>query len=362
MVDAEERVGEREAGERGGVGHVSARREVGAVGDRLGERVEDQMDGLQAEGVGERGGEDRDVRFQGMRERVHACVRGQLRRHRQGQRRIDDRQFGHERVVDERELARPGGQDRRGGDLRSGARCRRHRDQPGAVLILREARDALAGVEERERELAQRQLGMLVEEPHGLRRVDHRAAADGDDQVRRQSVQPLGPGAHPRLKRLRLDVGDHVQRIAVQVAADLVDGPARLRLRVGDDHRGVRLQRAQPVERPGVEVGARRHPQPLRRRLPARDGLDVEQVAVVDVVGGRRPAPGPAAEREGRRHRGVDPAQRADRGRGVDEDPARADARREGLHDGLVARVDGRRVAQAAVLGDELAGGERVRQ
>ena len=102
------------------------------------------------------------------------------------------------------------------------------------------------------------------------------------------------------------------------------------------------------------------HPEPLRRRLATRDGLDVEEVAVVDVVGRVRAAPGAAAERERRRHRVVDAAQRADRGGRVDEDPAGADREREAVDHGLVGRVDGRGVAEATVLGHQLAGGDRV--
>ena len=139
----------------------------------------------------------------------------------------------------------------------------------------------------------------------------------------------------------------------------VVDRAARLGVGVGHDQgAGVTSQLAQVVDRARVEVGVRRDAEPLRRRLPVRDRLDVEQVAVVDVVGGRRAAPGAAAEREGRRHRVVDAAERADGGRCVDEDATGADRLGEALDDGLVGRVDGRRVAQAAVLGDQLAGGD----
>ena len=100
------------------------------------------------------------------------------RRHRQRQARVDDGHVGHERVVDQRQLARADGEHRRRRDLRARPGRRRHRDEPDRVLDLREVRHALARVEERQRELGDRQLGALVEEPHGLGRVEHRAAAD----------------------------------------------------------------------------------------------------------------------------------------------------------------------------------------
>ena len=105
VVDADERVREREARDRRGVGHVGARPEVVAVGDRARQRVEDQVHRLQAEGVGVRRREDRDVGLERVGQRVDAGVGRHLRRQRQREPRIDDGDVGHERVVDERELA-----------------------------------------------------------------------------------------------------------------------------------------------------------------------------------------------------------------------------------------------------------------
>ena len=84
-------------------------REVAAVGDGARQRVEDQVDGLQAERVRVRRREDRDVGLQRVGERVDPGVGGQLGRHAQRERRIDDRHVGDERVVDKRELALAGG-------------------------------------------------------------------------------------------------------------------------------------------------------------------------------------------------------------------------------------------------------------
>ena len=61
----------------------------------------------------------------------------------------------------------------------------------------------------------------------------------------------------------------------------------------------------------------------------------------------------PQPEREGRRQVVVDAAQRTDGGGRVDQDPAGAHRQRVGVHDVVVAGVDGRGVAQATVLGDQ---------
>ena len=266
---------------------------------------------------------------------------------------------GHERVVDERQLAAAGGQHRRRGDLRAGARRRRHGDEPDRVVDLRVVGHALAGVEERQGQLGERQLRALVEQAHRLGGVEHGASADGDDQVRPQLLQHVDAGADLLLGGLGLDLREHADR-AGEVTAHLVGHAARLGVGVGDQERLGAAQAAQLLERAGVEVGVRRDAEPLRRRLPARDGLDVEQVAVVDVLGGVRAAPGAAAEREGRRHRVVDAAEGADRRRRVDEDPAGADGRGERVDHGLVGRVDRGGVPHPAVLEHDLGGAQRV--
>lgn len=214
---------------------------------------------------------------------------------------------------------------------------------------------ALARVEERQRQLAQRQLRVLVEQAHGLGGVDDRAAADRDDEVGLHLAQDLDAGADLLLGRLGLQVGEHAHARGHEMAADLVDRPPRLGVGVGDDEHLCRRDLAQALDRAGVEVRVGGHAEPLRRRLALADDLDVEQVAVVDVVGRRRPAPRPAAQRERRRERVVDPAEGADRRRRVDEDAPRADRLGEARDHGLILRVDRRGVPQAAVLGDQLA-------
>ena len=282
-------------------------------------------DRLQAQRVGVRRREDRHVGLERVRQRVDAGVRGERRRHRDRQARLDDRLVRDQRVVDERDLRAADREHGGGRDLRAGAGGGGHGDQPGAVGILREAGDPLARVEERQRELAHGQLGMLGEQAHGLGGVDHRAAADGDDEVGVHRGEALGAGADRRLLRLGLDVREDAHGGRREQAPHLVGHAARLGVGVGHDQhpRGRRL--AQRAERAGVEERRRRHAEPLRRRLAAGDDLDVEQLAVVDVRGRLRAAPRAAAERERGRQRVVDAAERADRGRRVDEDAARAD-------------------------------------
>ena len=175
------------------------------------------------------------------------------------------------------------------------------------------------------------ELRALVEQPHGLGGVDDRATADGDDRV--------GPTRSSTSTPARICASVGSGSIAENTCTEsalrcraISSGTPRASLGPSvtiTGRRGVHLP--QVLERAGVEVRVRRNAEPLRRRLAARDRLDVEQVAVVDVVGGSRAAPGAAAEREGRRHRVVDAAERADGGRRVDEDAPGADRVGEAL-------------------------------
>ena len=196
---------------------------------------------------------------------------------------------------------------------------------------------------------------MLVEQPHGLGRVEHRAPADGHDEVRPGPLQQVEPSAHHLLVRLRHHLGEHPYLLGPQPHPYLVHGSAFLGRLVGDDDGHLRVDIAQVVEGSGVEVGARRHAEPLGRRPPAGDGLDVQQVAIVDVVRGARAAPRAAAERQRGGQRVVDAPERADRGRRVDQDPAGPQDPRIAVDHPVVRGVDRGRVPEAAVLGHERA-------
>ena len=78
VVDADERVRERQPGHRRRVRHRGARLEVGAVGVGPRQRVEDQPRGLHAERVGVGRGEDRHGGLEGVGERVDAGVGGDV--------------------------------------------------------------------------------------------------------------------------------------------------------------------------------------------------------------------------------------------------------------------------------------------
>src|SRR5262245_56608900 len=106
---------------------------------------------------------------------------------------------------------------------------------------LQEARDALAGVEERQRELVERRLQVLVKEAHRLSSVEHRATPNSDDQVRSQAVEELRTGARHGLSKLRLDIAEHVNLRSREVPADLVHGTSSFRRAVGHNHRRTRL-------------------------------------------------------------------------------------------------------------------------
>ena len=254
----------------------------------------------------------------------------------------------------------PDGQHRRRRDLRAGPGRRRHRDEPDGVLDLGEVGDPLAWVEERQRELGDRELRALVEEPHRLGGIEHRAAAERDEQVGLERPEhrdagaddrPRSAPAGPRRTRARRRRGSGAASSTTPRASVSESVTTRAWVlwsirRLSSDAR--------------VEVRVRRDPEPLRRHLAVRDRLDVHQIAVVDVVGRQRAAPGAAAEREGRRHRVVDAAQRTHGRRGVDEDAAGADALGERVDHVVVRRVDRGGVPEPALLGHELGGRQRV--
>ena len=210
---------------------------------------------------------------------------GHRRRHRQGQHRVDDRDVGHQRVVDQGLLAPPDRDHRGRRHLRAGAR-RWSAPRPAA----RCARPAgspppACGVEERQRQVVEGLLRVLVEEPHRLGGVDDRPATDGDDQVGPGPVEQRHAAPDGCLVRLRLDLAEDLHVPGAQRRADQVDDSALLARGVGDHDGGLALDVAQVVQRAGVEEGVGRHPEPLRRGAPVGHRLDVQQLEVVDVLG-----------------------------------------------------------------------------
>ena len=176
--DAQQRVGERHAGQALGVVHAVAGGHIAVVG--LGTRsFMDHLDGVQSQRIGEvavRGG---DIRLDGVGHRVHASVGDQLLGHSLGQIRIDDRHVRRDfkigdRVLDALGIIRDDGERRHFGRRAGGGR--RWRRSAALRAQLRQAEDLA--------HILKRAIRILVFDPHGLGRVDRRAAAHGDDPVR----------------------------------------------------------------------------------------------------------------------------------------------------------------------------------
>ena len=127
---------------------------------------------------------------------------------RKGEHRVDDRHVGHQRVVDQRLLALTDGDDGGRGHLGAGAGRRGDRDQPHGVRVLREVGHPLARVEERQGQLVEALLWVLVEQPHRLGRVEDRAAADRDHGVWTGAVEQGHAASDHGLVGLRLDLGE----------------------------------------------------------------------------------------------------------------------------------------------------------
>ena len=105
------------------------------------------------------------------------------------------------------------------------------------MVDLGEVGDALARVEERQRQLAEAQLRALMEQAHRLRGIHHRAAAERDDRVGVEALELLHAGSDLLLGRLRLDSGEHVHRAGAEVATHLLGHATGHGRPVGDDHR-----------------------------------------------------------------------------------------------------------------------------
>ena len=96
------------------------------------------------------------------------------------------------------------------------------------VLDLRVVGHALAGVEERQRELAQRQLGLSWKSRIALAASITEPPPTATIRSGSSSLEDLDAGADLLLGRLGLDVGEHVHAGVAEVAAHLVDDAARL--------------------------------------------------------------------------------------------------------------------------------------
>ena len=193
--DAQQRVGERHAGQALGVVHAVAGGHIAVV---AGHKVlHDHLDGVNSQRIGEvavRGG---DIRLDGVGHRVHASVGDQLLGHSLGQIRIDDRHVRRDfkignRVLDALGIIRDDGERRH-----FGRRARGGRDGAEVSLAaqLRQTEDLA--------HILKRAIRILVFDPHGLGRVDRRAAAHGDNPVRLElghRGRALHDGFHGRVR------------------------------------------------------------------------------------------------------------------------------------------------------------------
>ncbi len=144
----------------------------------------------------------------------------------------------------------------------------------------------LARVEEGHRQSVEAFLRVLVEQPHRLAGVEYRTAADGDQQIGLHPLHERDTAADGRLVGLGCHFAEHLHVLGAQLATQRLDHAALLGQCVGYHHDGLAVELAQIVQCPFVEVGVGRHAEPLRRRAPPRNRLDVEQLAIVDVLGG----------------------------------------------------------------------------
>ena len=103
-------------------------------------------------------------------------------------------------------------------------------------------------------------LGVLVEEPHRLGRVEDRAAAQRDHGVGAGAVEQRHPALDHVLVGLRLHLGEDVHVTSLQPAAYVVDDTAGVGQGVGHDDHHVAVEVTEVVERPGVEERRRTAP------------------------------------------------------------------------------------------------------
>lgn len=173
--DAQQRVGERHARKALRVMHRVARRHVAVVGGD--EVFLDHLDRVDGERIGIVAVCRGNIRLDGVRHRVHTRVRDELLGHRLGKFGIDDGDIGRDLEVsdgifdalcvvgDDGERGDFGGSAARGGD---GAELR----------LMAQLRDA-----EHLAHFLERDVGILILDPHRFCGVDGRAAAHCDDPV-----------------------------------------------------------------------------------------------------------------------------------------------------------------------------------
>ena len=195
------------------------------------------------------------------------------------------------------------GDDGKRGDFRAGTGGGRDTDVFGFFAKFREFEGAFADVHEFLHEVAEVDMRLFVEEPHDFRRVHDRAAAEGDDGVRRKGFHDFRATGDGGDVRIRLDVGEDGVGDVVTAQLQLFDDALQEAVFdhgfVGDDHGfGHVFHCLQVLHRIALEVDFGGDFEPLHIVSPAADFFDVQQVDGTDVVADRVAPVGTAAEGE----------------------------------------------------------------
>ena len=226
-------VAEGHAGHQARGGHVVAGLQVGWVGVGLGQRLGDQLDCANGQRVGDRRGIQRQVRLDGMHQRIHATGGGHAARAGEGHLRADQRHVRQQVVADDaffqlRDLV---GKNRHVGHFRTGAGRGRNGNQRRALT-----RHLVDTEQIRQRAVVTGIGG------HALGDVDGTAAAHAD-----QAVMPaLAVHAHAVFDDGDFRVGQYAVEDFVGALTQVLErqrhGAGLDQGCVGDDQRVVHIQ------------------------------------------------------------------------------------------------------------------------
>ena len=356
MVQAQEGVGEGHAGDAGGIVHLLAGKAVAVI--RFFQIGEHHLDGVQGQAVGVVVGHGGHIRLNGVRQHVQARVGHDALWHAPGELRVDDGNIRREAVVGQRVFDVAVlfiGDDREACPLAACAGGGGNGHQLRLCAQLRELERALADIKEALAQAVKAGVGVLVEQPHTLGRVNGAAAADGNNHVRLEGAHGLYT-AHDALHagvafHIGINLCMAVLLALAQVIQHLVHIAQLHHHGVCDDKRtGDVLHLLQILDGILFEIDFGRHFEPLHIDSPFRDALFVDEVDGGDVLTHGVLAVRAAAQRKGRSVGVVDVADGALRGRAVDDDAAHAHGDAIFIRNLHVARVNNGRVAKAAQL------------
>ena len=235
--DAQQRVGERHAGQALCVVHAVARVHIAVI--RFLQIVVDHLNGMQCQRVGIIAVQGGHIRLNGMRHGIHTGVSRQLRGHFLGQLRVHngnvrrDVEVG-QRILDALVIIGDHRESRHLGGSAGG------RGNGAEARFL-----AQRGEAERHAQLLKCHFGVLIERPHGFCSVNGAAAAHGHNPIRLEFAHGLGALHHGGNGRIRLNVLEqfHFHASLFQVAHSLIQEAKALHAAAAhDDHRLAALQ------------------------------------------------------------------------------------------------------------------------